>query len=114
MENSVLPILLPMKEQFIMDSITMIATSTVRQKTRCFKSPFLNAEIEGNTSLTIPDAITNSFSTYYNPTPSVNQLPPQSSSDSNTISDSPILVKFIPELKSLEPISFLRSLRHGQ
>jgi hypothetical protein len=23
-------------------------------------------------------------------------------------------VKFIPELKSLEPISFLRSLRHGQ
>jgi hypothetical protein len=50
-----------------MDSITMIATSTEDKKTRCFKSPFLNAEIEGNTSLTIADAITNSFSTYYNP-----------------------------------------------
>jgi hypothetical protein len=77
-----------------------------RQNTLFFKSPFLNAEIEGKYKLTtIADAITNSFSTYYNPYSF--QLPPQSSScDSKAISDSPILVKFIPELKSLEPISF--------
>jgi hypothetical protein len=52
----------------------------------------------------ITDAITNSFSTYYNPTLPVNQLPPAAAIQ-NCISDSPILVKFIPELKSLEPIS---------
>jgi hypothetical protein len=80
MENSVLPIsLLPMKEQFIMDSITMIATSTADKNTLFFKSPFLNAEIEGYKLTTIADAITNSFSTYYNPT-FRKQLPPQSSS----------------------------------
>jgi hypothetical protein len=37
---------LPMKEQFIMDSITMIATSTADKNTLFFKSIFLNAEIE--------------------------------------------------------------------
>jgi hypothetical protein len=59
----------------------MIATSTADKNTLFFKSPFLNAEIEGKYKLTaIADAITNSFSTYYNPTLPVNKLPPQSSS----------------------------------
>jgi hypothetical protein len=52
--------------------------SLLQQQTKntLFKSPFLNAEIEGKYKLTTTDA-TNSFSTYYNPTPSVNQLPPE-------------------------------------
>jgi hypothetical protein len=46
----------------------MIATSTADKTHAFFKSPFLNAEIEGKYKLTaIADAITNSFSTYYNP-----------------------------------------------
>jgi hypothetical protein len=38
-----------------MDSITMIATSTADKNT-LFKSPFLNAEIEGKYKLTTTDA----------------------------------------------------------
>jgi hypothetical protein len=97
------------KEQFIMDSITMIATATADKNTLFFKSPFLNAKIEGKYKLTtIPDAITNSFFTYYNPTPSRKQAATEEQQlrFKIAISDSPILVKFIPELKSLEPISF--------
>jgi hypothetical protein len=79
MENSVLPIsLLPMKRAIYYGFHYYDRYFNSRQNTLFFKSPFLNAEIEGKYKLTtIADAITNSFSTYYNPTPSVNQLPPQ-------------------------------------
>jgi hypothetical protein len=84
----------------------MIATSTADKNTLFFKSPFLNAEIEGKYKLTtIADAITNSFSTYYNPTfRKQAATAEQQLRFKIAISDSPILVKFIPELKSLEPI----------
>jgi hypothetical protein len=46
----------------------MIATSTADKNTLFLSLHFLNAEIEGKYKLTtIADAITNSFSTYYNP-----------------------------------------------
>jgi hypothetical protein len=96
------------KEQFIMDSITMIATSAADKNTLFFKSQFLNAEIEGKYKLTtIADAITNSLSTYYNPTSSRKQgtAEKQQLRFKIGISDSPIVLKFIPELRSLEPIS---------
>jgi hypothetical protein len=57
--------------------------------------------------LTIADAITNSFSTYYNPTPSKTSCRRRAAAAiQNCNFRQPILVKFIPELKSLEPISF--------
>jgi hypothetical protein len=74
MENSVLPIsLLPMKRAIYYGFHYYDRYFNSRQNTLFFKSPFLNAEIEGKYKLTaIADAITNSFSTY-NPTPSRKQ-----------------------------------------
>ncbi|CAM3096715.1 translocation/assembly module TamB domain-containing protein [Flavobacterium frigoris] len=96
------------KEQFVMDSITMIVTSGADKNMLSFKSQFLNAEIEGKYKLTtIADALSNSVANYYNPTPSrkASAAEKQQLKFKIGIADSPILVKLIPELKSLEPIS---------
>jgi hypothetical protein len=102
MENSVLPIsLLPMKRA-IMDSITMIATSTADKNTLFFKSPFLNAEIE-ELQLDTP-SLTRSLP--LQPSHLPQPAAAAAAAAFKSFRDSPILVKFIPELKSLEPISF--------
>ncbi|MGV8945622.1 MAG: translocation/assembly module TamB domain-containing protein [Lutibacter sp.] len=96
------------KEQLMMDSITMIVSSSTEKNTLLFKSQFLNAEIEGKYKLTtITDALANSVANYYNP----NQDRKPSTSEKQQLAfkigilDSPILLKFIPKLNSLEPIS---------
>jgi hypothetical protein len=67
MENSVLPISPIADEKSNLLWIPLLWSLLQQQtKTRCFLSPILNAEIEGKYKLTIADAITNSFSTYYN------------------------------------------------
>ncbi|NGY37176.1 translocation/assembly module TamB [Flavobacterium sp. XN-5] len=95
-------------EQFVMDSITMVVTSTANRNALTFKSPFLNAEIEGKYKLaTIADALTNSIAHYYNPNQNkqATNAEKQQLAFNIRIADSPLLIKFIPELKSLEPIS---------
>ncbi|TDE05415.1 translocation/assembly module TamB domain-containing protein [Flavobacterium hiemivividum] len=95
-------------EQFVMDSITMVITSTANRNALTFKSPFLNAEIEGKYKLaTIADALTNSIAHYYNPNQNkqATTAEKQQLAFNIRIADSPLLIKFIPELKSLEPIS---------
>jgi hypothetical protein len=96
------------KEQFVMDSITMIVTSGADRNALFFKSQFLNAEIEGKYKLTtIADALANSVANYYNPS----QYRKSSTAEKQQlafkigISNSPIILKFIPELNSLEPIT---------
>lgn len=96
------------KAQFMMDSITMIVSSSADKNALLFKSQILNAEIEGKYKITtIADALSNSVANYYNP----NQDRKPSTAENQQlafkikISDSPILLKFIPELNSLEPIS---------
>ncbi|MFA5297161.1 MAG: translocation/assembly module TamB domain-containing protein, partial [Lutibacter sp.] len=100
------------KEQFMLDSISMIVSSSTEKNTLLFKSQFLNAEIEGKYKLTtIADALANSVANYYNPNqgrkPSIAEK--QQLVFKIEISDSPILLKFIPELNSLEPISITGS-----
>jgi hypothetical protein len=96
------------KEQFVMDSITLVATSGAEKNTLLLKSQVLNAELNGKYKLTeIATALSNSLSRYY-------------TTDSNSkkgttqkeqlefkirITDNPILLKLIPEVKSIEPIS---------
>jgi len=95
-------------EQFVMDSNTMVITSTANRNALTFKSPFLNAEIEGKYKLaTIADALTNSIAHYYNPNQNkqATTAEKQQLAFNIRIADSPLLIKFIPELKSLEPIS---------
>ncbi|MEZ7504844.1 translocation/assembly module TamB domain-containing protein [Flavobacterium sp. Arc2] len=96
------------KEQFVMDSITMIVTSASDKNILLFKSQFLNAEIEGKYKLTtIADALANSAANYYNLSQSrkATTTEKQQLAFKIGISDSPIILKLIPELKSLEPIT---------
>jgi hypothetical protein len=116
MENSVLPIsLLPMKRAIYYGFHYYDRYFNSRQKHAVFKSPFFKCWNRRKYKLTtIADAITNSFSTYYNPTPSVNQLPPQSSCDSNCNFRQPNFSEIYSWTKEPWTYFLLRSLRHGQ
>lgn len=96
------------KEQFVTDSITLIATSTADKNTLNFKSPFMTAAVNGKYKLSkIGAALTNSISKYYTAEPHSNskKSEKQELEFKIAISDSPLLIKLIPELKSLEPIA---------
>ena len=96
------------KEQFVMDSITLIATSEVDKNSLSLKSQVLNAEIDGKYKLSkIAAALTNSLSNYYNTNSSARKRTDEKQQlvFKIGITDSPILLKLIPEIKSLEPIS---------
>jgi hypothetical protein len=96
------------KEQFVTDSITLIASSNAEYNSLVFQSPFLNANVTGKYKLSkIGDAITNSIANYYLPgTPSKkSNAGNQSLNFDIKIADSPLLIKIIPDLKSLEPIA---------
>ena len=96
------------KDQFVLDSITVIATSTSDNNTLLLKSQFMNATFDGKYKLSqIGDALQNSISKYYDSTTKYKKtnLEKQHLTFKIDTKDSPILFKFIPELKSLEPIS---------
>jgi hypothetical protein len=96
------------KEQFVTDSITLIATSTAEKNTLNLKSPFMTAAVNGKYKLSkIGAALSNSISKYYTTAPhsTIKNSEKQELEFKIAISDSPLLVKVIPELKSLEPIA---------
>ena len=94
--------------QFVTDSISLIATATADKNTLDLKSPFLNASVIGKYKLSkIGAALTHSISKYYS-----TDLHSKTTKGENQqlefkigIADSPLLVKLIPDLKSLEPIT---------
>lgn len=94
--------------QFQIDSISVVATSTSEKNTLVLKSPFMDGEVIGKYKLSqIATAVTNSIAHYYdsNPYSRKKAVGKQEFSFKIGIKDSPILVKLIPELKSLEPIN---------
>lgn len=95
-------------EQFVTDSITLIATSTADRNSLDFKSPFMTATVNGKYKLSkIGTALSNSISKYYSTEPhsTIKKSEEQKLEFKIAISDSPLLVKVIPKLKSLEPIA---------
>ena len=96
------------KKQYVTDSITLIATSSVEKNSLVFRSPFLNAKVNGKYKLSkIGDAISNSVAAYYDM-----GLQSKQKNAGNQfldfdikIADSPLLITLIPDLKSLEPIA---------
>jgi hypothetical protein len=89
-----------------MDSITLIAHSESDRK-HSLKSQVLNAEINGKYKLPgIATAISNSLSNYYdtNSDSKKRNIEKQQLVFKIGITDSPVLLKLIPEIKSLEPI----------
>lgn len=95
------------KEQFVLDSINVIATSTAEKNTLVVKSQFMNADVTGKYQLSkIATALQNSISNYYNINSNSKntQVKNQQFAFKIDVKDNPILLKFIPELKSLSPI----------
>jgi hypothetical protein len=95
------------KEQFVTDSISLIATATKDTNTIVLQSPFLNAEVKGKYKISkLPDALLYSVAQYYNSS----GIKPKAGNEKQqfnfklAVNDSPILLKLLPEIKSLEPI----------
>ncbi|MFH6970948.1 translocation/assembly module TamB domain-containing protein [Flavobacterium petrolei] len=96
------------KEQFVIDSINVVATTTSEKNTLVVNSPFLDAEINGKYKLSkIASALSNSIAKYYdsNPNPKKIAVENQQFDFKVSVKDNPIILKLIPELKSLEPIN---------
>lgn len=96
------------QEQFVLDSINVNATSTAEKNTLVVKSQFMNADVSGKYQLSkIATALQNSISNYYNINSNSKntQVKNQQFAFKIDVKDNPILLKFIPELKSLSPIA---------
>lgn len=95
--------------QFILDSIQVAATASETRNTLSVQSQFLKAEIEGKYQLTqIAAALSNSFAQYYNIKPSAKKpvLQTQQFAFTVTVDNDPVLLKLIPQLKRMEPVTF--------
>ena len=96
------------KEQFILDTISIVATATAEKNSIVLKSQFANADINGKYKLSqIATALTNSIAKYYDTNPSAKKktTEPQQVAFTIDVKSDPILMKLMPELKSLEPIN---------
>ena len=96
------------KDQFVLDSISIIAISNVDKNSINLKSQFANAFIDGDYKLSqIGIALQKSISKYYNTNTKSSKIASQKQQFAFgiDIKDSPILFKLIPEFKSLEPIT---------
>ncbi|MDP2089557.1 MAG: translocation/assembly module TamB domain-containing protein [Flavobacteriaceae bacterium] len=96
-------------DQFVLDSINVTAASTLEKNSLRWNSQFLKAEMNGKYKLTkIVSALKNSVAKYYdfNPSSPKKITEQQQFAFKIDIKSSPLLLKFIPELKSLEPINF--------
>ena len=91
-----------------MDSIKVVAVSTLEKNEISLKSQFLDAQILGKYKLSkIGNALSNSISKYYNSNPKSKKInvAKQQLAFNIDVKSSPILFKLVPELKSLEPIN---------
>ena len=96
------------KEEFVIDSISAVATSSSEKNTLVIKSPFLDAEVNGKYKLSkIGAAVSNSIAKYNNSASNFRKtaVEKQQFVFKISVKDNPILLKLIPELKSIEPIN---------
>ncbi|HEU0136555.1 MAG TPA: translocation/assembly module TamB domain-containing protein, partial [Flavobacterium sp.] len=96
------------KDQFILDSINVIAVATPELNSISLKSQFMRADVTGKYQLTkIGAALANSIAKYYNTNPTATKTPlaPQQMAFNVTVNNDPILTKLIPQLERLEPIT---------
>ncbi|MGC4039581.1 MAG: translocation/assembly module TamB domain-containing protein [Flavobacterium sp.] len=96
------------KEQFAIDSINVVAVSTPEKNSIKLDSQFMDAIFEGRYRLsTIANSVKNSISHYYNLKSTSKNVPygKQQLAFKVNVKSTPILLKLIPDLKSLEPVS---------
>lgn len=95
------------KEQFALDSIKISAKSTVENNSIKLESQFVDASILGNYKLSkIGESLSNSIQKYYQTSgiPSTQNSEEQQFAFNVEVKNTPILLKFIPDLTGLEPI----------
>jgi hypothetical protein len=96
------------KDQFPIDSVTVIATSTAEKNTMVVKSQFVDVNIDGKYKLTkVADAVENSIANYYDRNSRLQKVKveDQRFAYNVNVKDNRILLKFVPKLKSLDPIT---------
>ncbi len=96
------------KEQFVLDSINIIATATNFKNTILFKSQILNASFDGKYKLSqVTSALKNSVLKYYNnATYKKSVVQKQHISFKIDVKESDIWYQFLPKLKNLSPLIF--------
>ena len=95
------------KEQFPLDSLTLIAVNTAESNSIKLRSQFANIAVNGKYKLSqIGDAVLNSVSKYYDlgQKTTVKKSQPQQVTLVIDVKDSPILKKIVPEITTLSPI----------
>ncbi|MGK4568634.1 translocation/assembly module TamB domain-containing protein [Flavobacterium sp. 3HN19-14] len=95
-------------EQFTLDTINVIATADAERNTMNIRSQFLELAVDGKYKLSqLPTALSNSIAKYYNANPKAakKKTEPQQLAFNLAITDDPILLKVLPDLKSMEPIN---------
>ncbi|WP_445452182.1 translocation/assembly module TamB domain-containing protein [Flavobacterium sp. 25HG05S-40] len=98
------------KDQFSIDSINVMAVSTVEKNSIVLNSPFLDAEVIGKYKLsTIANSVKNSISNYYTLKTTSKNVPlsKQQLAFKLNVKSTPLLMKIVPELKNIEPISII-------
>ncbi len=96
------------KEQFQLDSINIISTAAAEKNSLQIRSQMLKADIEGNYQITkAATALSNSIAKYYdsNPAEKKQETGPQQFAFNVKITNDPVIIKLIPQLTRLEPIT---------
>ncbi len=96
------------KDQFPIDSMSVVATSTAEKNSLLVKSQFMDATIDGKYKLTkVANAVQNSIANYYD----INSRSKKMNIEGNrfaykvNVKDNRILLKFVPKLKNIDPIT---------
>ena len=96
------------KEQFATDSINVVAVSTEEKNSIVLDSKFIDAEFIGKYRLsTLANSVKKSISNYYNLKSNSKNVPfgNQQVAFKVNVKPTPILLKLVPNLKNIEPIS---------
>jgi len=94
--------------EFALDSINVNATAEGEERSIALRSQFIEANMNGHYKLTqVGTAITNSIAKYYDANPNVKKLKtdPQQFVFNAKVKGSPLLMKLVPEIKTLDSIS---------
>ena len=96
------------KEQFVTDTISIVAIATAEKNSVTLDSQFADATITGKYKLSaIGTSLKSSISKYYNlnPNTSKTKIHPQQLSFNINVHNDPLLTRLVPQLKSIEPIA---------
>lgn len=96
------------KGEYALDSINVVASATAEQHAIALRSQFIDANMSGQYKLTqVGTALSNSIAKYYdtNPKAKKQQTDPQQFGFDVKVKNNPLLLKLVPEIKSLDSIA---------